>query len=96
MANLLDELQQESDNNANELSHDENGKYIPMDTDYIENLKTEVESKVNDFSELSIKRVKRRSRCIVDSYYTETFDPEPPKKPKRPATRRRCFLGRII
>lgn len=96
MTDLIDDLQLESDNNANELSHDENGKYIPLDTDYIENLKIEVESKVNDFSELSMKRIKRRARCIVDTYYTETFDPEPPQKTKKWVTRRRSFLGRII
>lgn len=106
--NLLDDLERQSQNNANELSSDEDGRYLPgADTDYVEKLKKEVESKVNDFSELSMKRTKRRARCTVDTYYTETFDPEPPKpkshepvevpeKPKKRATRRRSFLGRII
>lgn len=80
MTNIIDDLQLESDNNANELSHDQNGKYIPMDDNYVSKLDDEIKNNADSFEAISnnIKRVKRRMQGVL-----ETPKPEPTEKKER-------------
>ncbi len=66
---LIDDLQLESDNNANELSHDQSGKYIPMDDNYVSKLDDEIKNNADSFEAISnnIKRVKRRMQGVLET-----------------------------